>query len=43
MKVLETIVAQCLGCSKAIFKNIFYKNSTLDHSQMDAKTRNFQL
>jgi hypothetical protein len=30
-KVLELVVTQCLRWPKGIFKNICYKNSTLNH------------
>ncbi|WP_288491434.1 Tn7-like element transposition protein TnsE [uncultured Acinetobacter sp.] len=36
-KVLELVVTQCLRWPKGIFKNIFYKNSTLNHPRMDSK------
>ncbi|CAM9212202.1 Transposase DDE domain-containing protein [Acinetobacter bereziniae] len=36
-KVLELDVTQCLRWSKGIFKNICYKNSTLNHPRMNAK------
>lgn len=35
--VLELIVTQCLRWPKGIFKNICYKNSTLNHPRMDTK------
>lgn len=36
-KVLELVVTQCLCWPKGIFKNICYKNSTLNHPRMNAK------
>lgn len=34
-KVLELVVTKCLSWPKGIFKNICYKNSTLNHPRMD--------
>lgn len=36
-KVLELVITQCLRWPKGIFKNICYKNSTLNHPRMNAK------
>ena len=36
-KALELVVTQCLRWPKGIFKNICYKNSTLNHPRMDSK------
>ena len=36
-KVLELVVTQCLRWPKGIFKNICYKNSTLNHPRMNSK------
>ncbi|GAA5001025.1 hypothetical protein GCM10023206_03280 [Acinetobacter puyangensis] len=36
-KVLELVVTQCLRWPKGIFKNICYKNSTLNHPRMNTK------
>lgn len=37
--VLELIVTQCLRWPKGIFKNICYKNSTLNHPRMNSKNQ----
>lgn len=36
-KTLELVVTQCLRWPKGIFKNISFKNSTLNHPRMDSK------
>jgi len=38
-KVLELVVTQCLRWPKGIFKNICYKNSTLNHPRMNTKNQ----
>lgn len=38
-KVLELVVTQCLRWPKGIFKNICYKNSTLNHPRMNSKNQ----
>lgn len=39
-KVLELVVTQCLRWPKGIFRNICYKNSTLNHPRMTSKNQN---
>lgn len=38
--VLELVVTQCLRWPKGIFRNICYKNSTLNHPRMNSKNQN---
>ena len=38
-KVLELVVTQCLRWPKGIFKNISYKNRTLNHPRMNSKNQ----
>lgn len=38
-KVLELVITQCLRWLKGIFKNICYKNSTLNHPKCNEKLK----